>query len=418
MSGSHRIQRNIRCSIIEEDRFGRTGATLRSSINIIGGLDISFSSNDNQTAVAALSLYNYGTMQHMHTFKIPVKITVPYKSGFLAYREVEHYVTLLETLKKEHPQWKPQVLLVDGNGILHHRGCGSASHLGVVADVPTIGVAKKLLIPAVQARSERQFREDNIKHLCQNRGTAPVIGKGKTGIIGVASVNKGGSTPVYISVGHRVSLNTAVRIVQQCYRGNCRIPAPIDSADQESRQQIGARTRDTRPRVNAKPRDRNSYHGPVQQVDMDTSGGKDSTTSTTHDVQQETPNTAPLKAQPSDNAQGTPGFPARLRGKAAHNSPDDEGFTSATGKHTFKPKPSANAQGTPCFPARLRGKAAHTSSDDKGFTSATGKHTFKPKASPSVQHITRSTGNMGYGSISHQEGEAFGTHCSYPQRKR
>ena len=159
MSGSHRIQRNIRCSVIGEDRFGRPGANLRSSINIIGGLDISYSSNDNQTAVAALSLYNYGTMQHLHTFKIPVKITVPYKSGFLAYREVEHYVTLLETLKKEHPEWMPQVLLVDGSGMLHPRGCGSASHLGVVADVPTIGVAKTLYIPAVQARSERQFRE-------------------------------------------------------------------------------------------------------------------------------------------------------------------------------------------------------------------------------------------------------------------
>ena len=159
MSGSHRIQRNIRCNIIEDDRFSRPGAALRSSIKFIGGLDISYSSNDSQTSVAALSIYHFRTMHHIHTINIPVKITVPYKSGFLAYREVQHYVTLLETLKKEHPQWKPQVLLVDGNGILHHRGCGSASHLGVVADVPTIGVAKTLLIPAVQARSERQFRE-------------------------------------------------------------------------------------------------------------------------------------------------------------------------------------------------------------------------------------------------------------------
>ena len=109
--------------------------------------------------MAALSLYNFRTMQHIHTIKIPVQKTVPYKSGFVAYREVEHYFTLLETLKKEHPQWKQQVLSVNGNGILHHRGCGSANHLGVVADVPTIGVAKTLLIPAVQARSEREFRE-------------------------------------------------------------------------------------------------------------------------------------------------------------------------------------------------------------------------------------------------------------------
>ena len=128
-----------------------------------------------------------------------------------------------------------------------------------------------------------------------------MIGKGKTGMIGGASVNKGGSKPVYISVGHRVSLNTAVRIVQKCYLGDRSIPAPIHSADQESRHQLGTRTRGACRRVIATC---TGYEGRSRY----------------------------------DNAQRTPAFPAHLRGTAAKTSPNEEVFTLATGKHTFKPK--------------------------------------------------------------------------------
>lgn len=66
----------------------------------------------------------------------------PYIPGFLAFRETPAYTILFERLKKNRPDLWPHVLLVDGNGILHNRGFGCASHIGVLMDIPSIGVGK------------------------------------------------------------------------------------------------------------------------------------------------------------------------------------------------------------------------------------------------------------------------------------
>jgi deoxyribonuclease V len=78
----------------------------------------------------------------------------------LAFREVPAIVDVLTNLRQQHPEYVPQVLLVDGNGILHMRGCGQASHLGVVTNIPTVGVAKKLLVAdgINEHRVEEAFR--------------------------------------------------------------------------------------------------------------------------------------------------------------------------------------------------------------------------------------------------------------------
>lgn len=73
-----------------------------------------------------------------------VLLDVPYIPGFLAYREVPHLKALYERLKSTKPEFLPDVILLDGNGILHVNGCGLASHLGVLLDVPTIGVSKTM----------------------------------------------------------------------------------------------------------------------------------------------------------------------------------------------------------------------------------------------------------------------------------
>ncbi len=74
-----------------------------------------------------------------------VKLRLPYIAGFLAFREVTPLLDLLQTLKQENPDIFPQVVIVDGNGTLHPRRFGLASHLGVLANVPTIGVGKNFL---------------------------------------------------------------------------------------------------------------------------------------------------------------------------------------------------------------------------------------------------------------------------------
>uniref|UniRef100_A0A8C6V5L9 Endonuclease V n=1 Tax=Naja naja TaxID=35670 RepID=A0A8C6V5L9_NAJNA len=74
-----------------------------------------------------------------------VAVNAPYVAGFLAFREVPFLLETVQRLETQKLGLKPQVLLVDGNGILHHRGFGIACHLGVLTGLPCIGVAKNLL---------------------------------------------------------------------------------------------------------------------------------------------------------------------------------------------------------------------------------------------------------------------------------
>ncbi|XP_066836401.1 endonuclease V isoform X2 [Anser cygnoides] len=117
------------------------------------------------------------------------------------------------------------VLLVDGNGLLHHRGFGVACHLGVLTDLPCIGVAKNLLQVDGLARDE--LHREQIRSLQRGGDTFPLTGTSGN-VLGMALRSCNSSKPLYISVGHRVCLETAVRLVQSCCR--YRIPEPIRQA--------------------------------------------------------------------------------------------------------------------------------------------------------------------------------------------
>ncbi|XP_063455546.1 endonuclease V isoform X20 [Pan paniscus] len=116
-----------------------------------------------------------------------------------------------------------EVLLVDGNGVLHHRGFGVACHLGVLTDLPCVGVAKKLL--QVDGLENNALHKEKIR-LLQTRGDSfPLLGDSGT-VLGMALRSHDRSTrPLYISVGHRMSLEAAVRLTCCCCR--FRIPEPV-----------------------------------------------------------------------------------------------------------------------------------------------------------------------------------------------
>ncbi|TRY55532.1 hypothetical protein DNTS_003657 [Danionella cerebrum] len=134
-----------------------------------------------------------------------VTLKAPYVAGFLGFREAPPLLQTLEKLKNELPDLMPQVLFVDGNGLFHSRECGLACHLGVQADLPCVGVAKNLLhLDGVVKSDEHQSQSS--------------------------------SKPVYVSVGHRISLATAVSLTHRC----ClyRVPEPIRQADLRSREYL------------------------------------------------------------------------------------------------------------------------------------------------------------------------------------
>lgn len=133
----------------------------------------------------------------------------PYVPGYLGFREVPALVAAWARLAV-----KPDVILVDGQGMAHPRGLGLACHLGVVLDVPTIGVAKSLLVGEGEPGPDAG-------------DTAPLLWKGQR--IGTALRTRRGARPLYLSVGHRVSLATSITIVQSVTEGR-RLPAPIRAA--------------------------------------------------------------------------------------------------------------------------------------------------------------------------------------------
>lgn len=133
----------------------------------------------------------------------------PYVPGYLGFREVPALLACWPRLAVT-----PDVILVDGQGVAHPRGFGVACHLGVVLGVPTIGVAKSLLVGEGAPGPEPG-------------DSAPVTWKGSC--IGMALRTRRGAAPVYVSAGHRVSLATAARIVLAATRGR-RLPAPVRAA--------------------------------------------------------------------------------------------------------------------------------------------------------------------------------------------
>lgn len=190
---------------------------LRSTPKRVAGVDVSYAANG--TGVGAYVLMEHGTAKPLWTATVTVPVPFPYVPGFLSYRELPVHAELIKTVI-EADQVTP-VLLVDGNGILHPRRTGIATQLGVLADHPTIGVSKHLLCGT--AVMDDTFGE----------GTGRVVHRKET-IAAVLPPSRRGTRPIYVSPGHRCTLEDAVEIVT-AWRLGVRLPEPIRIADSLSR---------------------------------------------------------------------------------------------------------------------------------------------------------------------------------------
>ncbi|KAG8050187.1 hypothetical protein GUJ93_ZPchr0009g87 [Zizania palustris] len=227
-----RTQDMLKSKLILEDDFGwhlpsmgsnSDESNTRGKLKYIGGLDISFLKEDPSMACAAVVVLDADTLEVVHEEFDVVQLQVPYIPGFLAFREAPVLLGLLKKMKTQNHHFYPQLLMVDGNGLLHPRGFGLACHLGVLADLPTIGVGKNLhhVDGLNQSEVRRQFevKENSNKEL--------VLLIGQSGTTWGAAMRScpGSLKPIYISVGHRISLDSATEIVKFC--SNYRVPEPI-----------------------------------------------------------------------------------------------------------------------------------------------------------------------------------------------
>jgi deoxyribonuclease V len=156
--------------------------------------------------VGAVAVLDYENLKVVETQIAIQKVKLPYVPTLFAFRELPAAIASIRKLKVQ-----PDVLLVDGHGKAHPFGCGLACHLGVALNKPTIGVAKSWLV----GEPEKVGRDIFLVHDGE--------------VVGALVTTHEGAKPVYVSVGHMVSLQTAVKIVEHCSRQS-RIPQPIREA--------------------------------------------------------------------------------------------------------------------------------------------------------------------------------------------
>ncbi len=173
--------------------------------HFIAGADISVSKAQG-IATGAVVVLNYPELRLVETKVVSGKLDFPYIPGLLSFRESPLTLAACERLTIT-----PDLILVDGQGIAHPRRMGLASHLGLFLNTPTIGCAKSLLCGRHGVPGEKLG------------SYAEVVDEGET--IGVALRTKLGVKPVYVSIGHKVDLQTAIYWVLECCRGY-RIPEP------------------------------------------------------------------------------------------------------------------------------------------------------------------------------------------------
>ncbi|XP_059904131.1 endonuclease V-like [Gadus macrocephalus] len=152
-----REQASLRQRVVEEDTEAWQRCPRFSTLERVGGVDLSFIKGDEVNACAQLVVLSYPDLEVLYEDSQMVRLTAPYVAGFLAFRETPFLLEALRRLERNRPQLLPQVVLVDGNGLFHYREFGLACHLGVLSGIPSVGVAKNLLqVQGVTKSEEHQ----------------------------------------------------------------------------------------------------------------------------------------------------------------------------------------------------------------------------------------------------------------------
>ena len=167
--------------------------------HLIAGVDIS-SPGPRDTGRGAAVVLNYPELNLVEVKTVEREVTFPYIPGLLSFREAPLILAACQELSSV-----PDLVLVDGQGIAHPRRFGLAAHLGLFLDVPAIGCAKSILCGAHKPVGEKVG------------SYAELVDNGQ--VIGAALRTRIGVKPIYVSVGHKISLNSAIKWVLNCCRG-------------------------------------------------------------------------------------------------------------------------------------------------------------------------------------------------------
>lgn len=161
--------------------------------------------------IAAACLFKYPELIHIKEVTAEGECVIPYVPGYLSFREGPTVLKAIEKLGVV-----PDLVIFDGHGIAHPEGMGIASHIGVLLDIPSIGCAKSKLVGGFREPGKKKGQWSGLTY------------RGET----VAAVlrTRDNVKPVFVSPGHRIDLEGAIRIILGC-TGRYRIPEPLRCAD-------------------------------------------------------------------------------------------------------------------------------------------------------------------------------------------
>lgn len=197
-----RLQERLRSRVKAEDR--------PEPVRTIAGADLAFDP-DTQIAFAGVIVYRFPQLEEVERCSVCRPLRFPYVPGLLSFREIPLLAAAFARLRSE-----PDLLMIDGHGRAHPRLFGIACHVGVLYDKPTIGCAKSLLVGEHKEPARRAG------------STTPLLFHGEQ--VGTVLRTRAAVKPIYVTVGHGISLESAVRLVAECMDG-LRIPKPTREAD-------------------------------------------------------------------------------------------------------------------------------------------------------------------------------------------
>lgn len=201
LAEAQEAQREMAKKVVLEDSF-------HQPVKYIAGMDVSNIPFDpNQRIFGSAIVCSYPSLSLEQTATQIKSQKFPYIPGFLGFREAPTFVECYHQLTIT-----PDIIMVDGHGISHPRGLGIASHVGVLLDVPTIGVAKSILVGTPLGLLSEEVGSQ-----------VPLVWKGNE-IARIVRTKKR-CLPLIISAGHRISLKTAVEWVLNCVK-KYRLPEP------------------------------------------------------------------------------------------------------------------------------------------------------------------------------------------------
>lgn len=201
-------KRAVQIQRLLADRVVRRGVV--SPLTTVAGCDAAFSV-DEAMCIAGVVVWDVRKHHVVEQHVVVRRLQFPYVPGLLSFREIPALIQAITKLRSE-----PDVFMFDGQGYAHPRRFGLACHAGVLMDRPSIGCAKSVLVGQYKMPGRKRGDVSSLRHNGER--------------VGLALRSRDGVRPVFVSVGHKMSLEAAARIVLLCCAGY-RLPEPTRLAD-------------------------------------------------------------------------------------------------------------------------------------------------------------------------------------------